>query len=215
MIDLSGKHILILGQSEWAAALSNTVSKSGAAVTSASDMSSLVDRLKQPPGYDGAILKASWRSEMSFLESTPQDWQAALTHNFEQVVFAAQAVARHMIAHETKGRIIIVSSAAGLKPYCNLSMTGTSLAALHAIARVAAVDLGVYGVTINVVAAGWPIDDPGLQAAVPLGRVIQANDVGDVCCFLVSDAAAFITGAIIPVDGGYSITKAGAAMVMR
>jgi 3-oxoacyl-[acyl-carrier protein] reductase len=213
MMNLSRKTTLIVGQSRWRATLAKHFSDSGALVTSINEMHSLNDHLQSASSYDAAVLVANEPGDVSFLDSTPEAWQAALSNNFEGVVFAAQAVARHMIVHETRGRIIILSSVVGLKSYRNQSVSGTSLAALHAITRIAAVDLGAYGITINGIAAGWQVSDEELRASVPLAHNVQADDICNLCSFLASDAAAFISGAIIPLDGGYSITKAGAATV--
>jgi NAD(P)-dependent dehydrogenase (short-subunit alcohol dehydrogenase family) len=97
---------------------------------------------------------------------------------------------------------------------------------LQVIAQMAAVDLGPYGITVNIIAMG--VTDEGwiprslnvgslteVQRYIPLTRVGSIDDIGDVCCFLASDQARYITGAIIPVDGGYTLTKAGAGTPPR
>lgn len=91
-------------------------------------------------------------------------------------------------------------------------------AAIHQLTRSQALDLANYGIRVNTVAAGitWSVPVAGLSqnnreladeiAAVyqPLGRLVEAEEVADAVVFLCSDNASFITGADIPVDGGYS-----------
>jgi NAD(P)-dependent dehydrogenase (short-subunit alcohol dehydrogenase family) len=152
------------------------------------------------------------------MKTTPADWDQALARNFEQATYAAQAAARKLIAQNNGGRIIFLSSIAALEPLARTSAVGTSLSALHVLARMAAVDLGPHRITANVVAVGWTEADLAtefltpdgrayVQQGIPTGRVGTPADVADVCSFLASDQAAYVTGAIIPVDGGFTLTK--------
>jgi len=165
-----------------------------------------------------AVISPAWMNYGAFLDSTTQDWDAVLNRNFEQATYAAQAVAHQMIAQKNGGRIIFLSSVAAMMPFTERSAAGTALAALRAMAKMAAVDLGPHGITVNVVAAGWieaewtakfltPAGRAYVEKGIPAGHIGQAEDIGSVCCFLASDMAAYVTGAIIPVDGGYILTR--------
>jgi NAD(P)-dependent dehydrogenase (short-subunit alcohol dehydrogenase family) len=165
-----------------------------------------------------AIISPSWLAYGDFLETTPADWQAALSRNFEQVVYAAQAVARQLIAQKAGGRIIFFIPVAAMTPLIQASVVGTSLAALRALAKMAAVDLGPHQITVNVVAANWSEPEKlaqglrregrtGIMQDIPLGRTVTAEDVGNACCFLASDLASYVTGVVLPVDGGYTLTR--------
>ena len=168
--------------------------------------------------YDTAIIVPRQFVEKPFLKSGVEDWGGVLAEDFERPVFAAQAVARHMIAHDVRGRIIFLSSVAALKSYENLSMVGSALCALHSVAKMAAVDLAPYGITVNVIALGWfadlwqngSISDDTLQANIPTGQYGELDKIAELCRFLASDSASYLTGAVIQLDGGYSLTKAGA-----
>ena len=168
---------------------------------------------------DIAVIAPLWMVFGAFLDTSPSDWDDVLAHNFEQATYAAQSAAHHMIAQGRGGRIIFLSTIASLMPFSNRNAVGTSLAALHALAKMAAFDLAPYGITVNVLAVGWVEAEwtakfltserrAVIEKDIPLGWISRPKEVGDICCFLASDLSAYITGAIIPVDGGYLLTKA-------
>lgn len=161
-----------------------------------------------------------------FMQQCADDWRSILNINYTAPLFLAQAAARQMIGTEVAGRILFVSHVASEMPVVENSLSGVSLAALNWLAKCAAIELGPYGITANVVATGWVetgADEPLLFASpwsadengqatvnkgIPLRRPAQATEVGAVCAFLASDAAAYMTGAYLPVDGGYVLAKA-------
>ena len=106
-----------------------------------------------------------------------------------------------------------------MMPFTGTVTLGTTLAMVHAIARMAAVDLGPHGITSNVIAPGWIDVDtytglaPDVQAHIltgtPSGRPTTVDEVAALMWFLASDAGRSITGAILPVDGGYTLTRSG------
>jgi 2-deoxy-D-gluconate 3-dehydrogenase len=168
---------------------------------------------------DIVLIAPAWMAWGPFLDTTPADWDAVLACNFEQATYIAQAAAHHLVAQGRGGRIIFLSSVASLMPVMHRSAVGTSLAALSAIAKMAAVDLAPYGITVNTVAVGWveaawteqfltPEGRKYVEKGIPAGRIATPEEVGDVCSFLASDLSGYVTGAVIPVDGGYMLTRA-------
>lgn len=168
---------------------------------------------------DIVLITPSWMAWGAFMDTTADDWDAALACNFEQATYAAQAAAHHLIAQGSGGRIIFLSSVASMMPLMHRSAVGTSLAALSALGKMAAVDLAPYGITVNTVAVGWVeaewtekfLTSEGrkyVEKGIPAGRIATPEEVGDVCCFLASDLTGYVTGAVIPVDGGYLLTRA-------
>ncbi len=177
------------------------------------DQAALASQVGSLDWIDIALISPGYHGAAPFMKTTPADWDESLSRNFEQATYAAQAAARKLIAQNNGGRIIVLSSIAALLPSARMIAAGTSLAALHALARMAAVDLGPHRITCNVVAVGWtdqaltPESSVYIRQGIPLDRLGAPADVGDVCCFLTSEQAAYITGATIPVDGGYALTQ--------
>ncbi len=166
---------------------------------------------------DILIFQAGWRLQAAFLDHSPADWDAALSTNFEIPIYIAQAAARLMIAAGNGGRILFMSSIEGIMPFEGTAATGTTLTMLDAMAKMMAVDLAPYRITVNVLAAGW-VQSPGydtlspdtqqhINNGIPIGRPAQADDISAAVTFLASDAAAYITGTVLPVDGGYTLTR--------
>jgi 3-oxoacyl-[acyl-carrier protein] reductase len=132
---------------------------------------------------------------------------ANLTGTFRVCKRATQTMLR-----ARKGRMILVSSVVGLLGQAGQANYAASKAGLVGFARSLARELGSRGITVNVVAPG-PVDtdmtrslgDEKLAAfaeLVPLGRIASADEIAGVITFLASQDAAYITGAVIPVDGG-------------
>jgi len=111
-----------------------------------------------------------------------------------------------------KGRIVYISSVVALTGAAGQTNYAASKAGLVGLARSIARELGSRNITANVVAPGFVVTDmtAGLSEArkaeilgqVPMGRLATADEVAAVVTFLASDAAAYVTGAVIPVDGG-------------
>ncbi len=222
MTDSTGKAVLLVGTpSPVLDSIAQRFTASGAQIIWRETFSDTENILPQDKAIQTAILAPGWFAEKPFMESTRADWDAALAANFEQIIYAAQAIARQMIAQGSGGCILFLSSVAALKSLAGLSTVGTVLAALHVAAKMAAVDLAPYGITVNIVAVGWVkggwethtfnTNDPAqVGRYIPLEALGTPDDVGNVCAFLASPEARYLTGVIVPVDGGYTLTKAGA-----
>jgi len=141
------------------------------------------------------------------------EWEAVLQTNLDGAFFFTRAVAPFMRAQE-HGKIVNISSVHGLRTVFGISNYAASKAGLIGLTQSAAVELGPSNINVNAVAPGY-IRTPRLTNSVPadvldrareesaLGRLGDPQDVAGVVLFLCSEAARHITGAVIPVDGGY------------
>jgi len=145
------------------------------------------------------------------LRMKEQDFAEVLDANLTGAFRVSKRATQTML-RARKGRIILVSSVVGLSGQAGQANYAASKAGLVGFARSLARELGSRSVTVNVVAPG-PVDtdmtralgEEKLQAfaaVVPLGRIATTDEIAGVITFLASADAAYITGAVIPVDGG-------------
>ena len=145
------------------------------------------------------------------LRMKEQDFADVLDANLTGAFRVSKRATQTML-RARKGRIILVSSVVGLLGQAGQANYAASKAGLVGFARSLARELGSRSITVNVVAPG-PVDtdmtralgEEKLQAfaaLVPLGRIATTDEIAGVITFLASPDAAYITGAVIPVDGG-------------
>jgi 3-oxoacyl-[acyl-carrier protein] reductase len=139
------------------------------------------------------------------------DFGAVLDTNLTGAYRVAKRAVRGMMKMR-RGRLIFMSSVVGLYGSAGQANYAASKAGLVGLARSLARELGSRGITSNVVAPGFVDSDmtaglpearrTAIMAAVPLGRYASAEEVAGTVAFLAGQDAAYITGAVIPVDGG-------------
>ena len=145
------------------------------------------------------------------LDVTEEEWDFVIDTNLKGCFLCTQAAARHMKDHGG-GAIVNIGSGSNKVAFPDLVAYTASKGGIEMFTKVAAVELGPYGIRVNCVAPGaveverTRLEDPDYAATwgriTPLGRVAHPVDIARVVAFLASTEAAFVTGQTIWVDGG-------------
>jgi gluconate 5-dehydrogenase len=185
-------------------------------VTKPDQVEAVKDATLKKFGRVDVLINNAGRAWVAPPEEMPLDrWQQTMDLNINAAFICSQALGREMIKAK-KGKIINIASVAGLigrnpKAY-NSIVYSTSKGALVNFTRDLAVKWAQHGINVNCICPGFfvtPINqklferNPGpILSEIPLGRTGGENDLKGLAVLLASDASDFITGAIIPVDGG-------------
>jgi NAD(P)-dependent dehydrogenase (short-subunit alcohol dehydrogenase family) len=153
-------------------------------------------------------------------ESFPaEEFRAVVETNLTSCFLCAQAAGRAMIAAGRKGSIVLISSNASVVTFDGLLAYSASKAGLDQLGRQLAAEWGPKGVRVNMIGPGYmnshmrgteaEYDDPqflaALMAKIPLRRRGEPEELVGPAIFLASDASSYLTGAYLPVDGGYTL----------
>ncbi|CAB4862136.1 MAG: SDR family oxidoreductase [Actinobacteria bacterium] len=160
---------------------------------------------------DVVVANAGITRDTLLMRMSDDDIDAVLNTNLGGSIRLARRALRSMLKAK-RGRIIFISSVVGLMGSAGQVNYSAAKAGLVGAARSLAREVGSRGITVNVIAPGFVETDmtaalgeerkAEILGAVPLGRYAQPAEVAGVVEFLAGDAAAYITGAVIPVDGG-------------
>ena len=139
------------------------------------------------------------------------DWDAVLQTNLTGTMYCTRAALRSMIRQKS-GRIINISSVVGLTGNAGQTGYAAAKAGIMGLTKATAKEVGARGITVNAIAPGFIMTDMTAQIPeqsqeqllklIPLREFGHPGDVADAVCFLASDAARYITGQTLQVDGG-------------
>lgn len=193
-------------------------------VSQAKDIENLVARtIERFGGIDILVSNAGGPPTGPFVELGEEEWQQAISLTLLSAARLARAVISTMRTRGG-GSIIFMTSFAAKEPTDNVLLSNSLRAAVHGLSKTLANELGPLGIRVNAVMPGWILTDrmhevvrsqaeragqsleQALQARAtsnPLRRLGQPEEFANLVVFLASERASYITGASVPVDGGY------------
>ena len=152
-----------------------------------------------------------------FEQVTTEIWRKTMSTDVDSVYFASREALPHLL--KTKGSIINLSSASGIRGDWGLSAYNAAKGAVTNFTRALALEYGSRGVRVNAVAPSLTsteatVDIEKMESVIadfairmPIGRAASPDEIASVIAFLASDDARFVNGAIVPVDGGVSASN--------
>ncbi|HOQ68986.1 MAG TPA: SDR family NAD(P)-dependent oxidoreductase [Anaerolineaceae bacterium] len=182
-------------------------------VSSYADVQKMFAEIDEAFGVvDVMVNNAGIYPHADLLQMTEEEWDEMLDISLKSVFLCTQAAARSMVDAGKKGAIVNISSLSAINPAPGHCHYTAAKAGVMMFTKTAALELGKYGIRINAVGPGlinspvlaqaWPEGVSNWMSKVPLGRIGEPEDVADACLFLASNAARFITGVHLLIEGG-------------
>ena len=216
----AGANVALCSRSaEAVAAIADTLNGEGyTAISTAADISkkgdvealikTVLDRFSQ---IDILVNNAGITRDTLLMRLQDEDWDAVLQTNLTGTMYCTRAVMRPML-RQRSGRIINISSVIGIMGNPGQASYAAAKAGIIGFTKTIAREVGVRGITVNAIAPGFITTDmtaqmpqqnqEQLRGLIPLRRFGSPEDVADAVYFLASDAARYITGQTLHVDGG-------------
>jgi 2-deoxy-D-gluconate 3-dehydrogenase len=182
---------------------------SGVDLADADAARAAVERLDR---IDALVANAGTIVRAGALEHTLEDWRHVLDVNLTSVFVMAQAAARRMV-EAGSGAIVVIASQLSFSGGVNAIAYAASKGGVAQLTKALSNEVAGHGVRVNAVAPGWVTTDltasiedwkrRDVDARIPLGRWAEPSEIAAAVAWLLSDDASYVTGAIVPVDGGY------------
>ncbi|MDB5077389.1 MAG: short-chain dehydrogenase/reductase, partial [Chloroflexi bacterium] len=154
-----------------------------------------------------------------FLDITDRAMQRTLDVDLKGVILCGQVAARQMVRQGAGGRIVNISSVHAVSSWAGAVVYDAAKAGVMRLTATMALELAEHDITVNTIGPGWvdtPINDTllstpeqrdAVERSIPLGRVGRPEEIGALAAFLCTDAAAYMTGSFVLMDGGLVISR--------
>jgi len=150
------------------------------------------------------------------LQHTEEEWDYVVDTNLKGAWLMAREFAQHLVDRQRPGRIVNIASVLGVRTIARVPSYTAAKAGLIHLTGVLAMELARYGILVNAIAPGYVETDfnrdflrsdagKKLEARIPLRRIGRPDDLDGAMLLLASPAGAYITGAVIAVDGGHGV----------
>ena len=183
-------------------------------VTSKEDVDALIRKtLDQFGSIDILINNVGMAIVKDLMNTSPEEWQKQIDTNLTSAYLCCRAAGKHML-EKGSGKVVNVATVAGVRGKWKMSGYGASKAGVIQLTKTLAIEWARYNVMVNCIIPGIfytsatksVLDDDKMREIrtrkVPLKRIGEPEDIGPLAVFLSSAASDFITGAVIPIDGG-------------
>lgn len=174
--------------------------------------------IKKHSRIDVLVNNAGINMKKEFTDVTDEEFQKIILTNITAVFSLSREVVKCMLEKDIKGSIINISSMASQYGIPKVIAYTASKSAIEGMTRAMAVELSPKGIRVNCIAPGFIATDMSAKALnddperkskalgrTPMGELGDPSDIGDAAVFLASEEAKYITGVVLPVDGGNSI----------
>jgi NAD(P)-dependent dehydrogenase (short-subunit alcohol dehydrogenase family) len=171
--------------------------------------------LERSGPIDALVHSAGIRERGALLDLSPEQWAKTINVNLNGSFYGVQAFAKSAVQNGIDGSIVLIASVNSFAPSVGQAHYVASKGGVAQLTKAAALELAEHGIRVNAIAPGsinTPMQEarrsePGRAeqqlARIPLGRLGQPDDIAEAVSYLVSPAATYVTGIIMPVDGGF------------